>query len=560
MSRPPARRPAGSRWALAALAALGAVAALGAAGCEPADHGPRFRAAGSPTPRAGGTLRFAVETSLRTLDPTIGYDEISYYVLHPLFDTLVEFSPTSVDVTPRLADRWSISPDGLVYTFELRPGITFSDGAPITAAHFKFSLERALSTTDSPFAEFLADIAGAREMIDGKATTCVGIVAETDRRLVIRLARINPALLDILAMPFATPQRPEHVTAAGDQLRRRPDATGPFELASWDEGNRIVLRRNPHYYRPQRAHLDAIVMLENIPRDTQFQMFERGDLDAAAKLPAPDYLFVMAEPAWRPYVHHAAVMNVFGSRMNVQVKPFDDRRVRQALNYALDKHHTARLLNGTTLPSHGILPPGMLGRDPDLAPYPHDVAKARALLAQAGYPHGFDVEYLTYYDEETEKVAGSLQSDLAEVGVRVHITVTSLATWATAISQPTGPAFSYASWGADYPDPTDFFDPKFHSRSIRPTSSTNDSFYTNPELDAVLDAARAELDPARRDALYRRAERILYDDAPWIWDYHRVLPEVTQPYVRGYEPHPIWIRDYTSAWLDLGPDGVPVPR
>jgi ABC-type transport system substrate-binding protein len=542
------------------LGVLAGLAALGAAACQPAEHGPRFRAAGSPTPRAGGTLRFAVESSLRTLDPTIGYDDISYYVLHPLFDTLVEFSPAGVDVVPRLTHDLSISPDGLVYTFELWPGIAFSDGAPITAAHFKFSLERALATADSPFAEFLTDIAGAREVIEGRATTCAGIVAETDRRLVIRLARVNPALLHTLAMPFATPQRPEHVAAAGDQLRRRPDATGPFELASWDEGNRVVLRRNPHYFEPGRAHLDEIVMLENIPRDTQFQMFERGDLDAAARLPAPDYLFVMAEPAWRPYVRRTAAMNVYGSRMNVRIKPFDDRRVRQALNYALDKRHTARLLNGTTVASHGILPPGMLGRDPDLAPYPHDVAKARALLAEAGYPHGFDVEYLTTYDEETEKVAGSLQSDLAEVGVRVHITVTSLATWGTAISQPTGPAFSYASWVADYPDPTDFFDAKFHSRSIRPASSTNDSFYKNPELDAVLDAARAELSQARRDALYRRAERILYDDAPWIWDYHRLLAEVTQPYLRGYEPHPIWIRDYTSAWLDLGPDGAPVAR
>jgi ABC-type transport system substrate-binding protein len=253
-------------------------------------------------------------------------------------------------------------------------------------------------------------------------------------------------------------------------------------------------------------------------------------------------------------------MNVFGSRMNVRRKPFDDRRVRQALNYALDKRHTARLLNGTTVPSHGILPPGMLGRDPDLAPYPHDVARARALLAEAGYPHGLDLDYLTTNDEETEKVAASLQSDLAAAGVRVHITVTSWATWQTENGRPDGAPFAFAAWAADYPDPTNFFDPRFHSRSIKPEASTNDSYYGNPELDALLDAARAELDVGKRDAMYRRAERILYDDAPWIWDYHRVTTEVTQPYVRGYEPHPIWMRDFTSAWLDLGPDGAPVPR
>ncbi|MGH2900808.1 MAG: ABC transporter substrate-binding protein, partial [Solirubrobacteraceae bacterium] len=396
-------------------------------------------------------------------------------------------TPDGAQVSPRLAERWEVSPDGLVYTFDLRPGIAFSDGAPITAAHFKYSLERAMTTPDSPFISYLGDIAGAREVIDGKAKACEGIVAVSDRRLAITLARVYPALLEMLAMPFATPQRPEHVARAGDQLRRRPDATGPFELASWDEGSRMVLRRNPRYYDPARAHLDSIVLVENVARDTQFQMFERAELDAAEKLTVPDYLFVIGEPAWQPYVLRTVTLNVFGSRMNVRVKPFDDVRVRRALNYALDKRHTARLLNGTTAPAHGILPPGMLGRDPDLAPYPHDVARARALLAEAGYPDGLDLEYVTTHDEETEKVTASLQSDLAEAGVRLHITVMSFATYLTASSQPTGPAFSFASWSVDFPDPTNFFDALFHSSSIKETESTNNTFYANPALDALLD-------------------------------------------------------------------------
>jgi ABC-type transport system substrate-binding protein len=540
--------------------ALWPLLALWCAACDPPDRGPRFRAAGATTPRDGGTLRFAVGSRVPTLDPTIGYDEFTYFMLHALFDRLVDFSPTTLEPIPRLAERWEISPDGLRYTFALRAGIAFSDGVPITAAHFKFSLERALSTADSPFAEMLGDIDGARDLIEHRTAGCAGITAVGDRQLVIRLARVNPAMLEILGMPFATPQRAEHVTAAGDQLRRLPDATGPYELESWDEGDRIVLRRNRRYFDPARSHLDAIVMLENVPRDTQFQMFERGELETAEKLAAPDYLFVMAEPAWHDYVHSAVLMNAFGSRMNVRVKPFDDRRVRQALNFALDKSHSARLLNGTTSPAHGILPPGMFGRDPALEPYPHDVAKARRLLAEAGYPHGLDVDYLTYSDEETEKMAGSLQSDLAEAGVRVHLQVVSWATWQTATGQLDGPAFSFTSWVADFPDPTSFFEPRFHSRSIKPTGSTNDSFYANLDLDAVLDAARQDRDPDSRAAKYRRAEQILYEDAPWIWDYHRLTTEVTQPYVRGFTPHPIWMRDYTSTWLDLGPDGRPVPR
>jgi oligopeptide transport system substrate-binding protein len=539
-----------------------AIAAVVLAACGRPDRGPRFRPAGSTTPRTGGTLRFAVSDQVRTLDPTIGYDEVGTFMLHSLFDTLVDFAPAggqaSFQIVSRLARSFVISPDGRGYTFELRPGITYSDGTPITAAHFKYSLERTLGAPDSPFTQYLGDIEGAQEVIDGKASTCAGIVAVDDRRLEIRLVRSNPALLEILAMPFATPQRRDHVIAAGDQLRRQPDATGPFELARWSEGERIELRRNPHYYDPTRAHLDAIVMLENIPNDTQFQMFETAELDTAEKLTAPDYLFVMNEPAWQPFVHLSAPMNAYGSRMNVRVKPFDDRRVRQALNYALDKQHTARLLRGTTVAAHGILPPGMPGFDPELPPYPHDVARARALLREAGYPDGIDVDYMTIDDEETETVAASLQSDLAEAGVRVHLDVTSWAVWLASYSRPDGAAFSFTSWTPDFPDTLAFFEPRFHSRYIKDSASTNDSFYRNPELDGMLDAAREERDPDKRAAMYRRAERILYDDAPWIWDYHRRWTEVTQPYVRGYEPHPIWRRDYTSAWLDLGPDGAPV--
>jgi oligopeptide transport system substrate-binding protein len=551
---------AGDRARIVRIAIAIVAGALGLAGCAPPDRGPRFRAAGATAPRDGGTLRFAVLAGVSTLDPTFGYDEVSDFALHALFDTLVDFAPDDLHLIPRLAERWEVSPDGLTYTFWLRPGMTFSDGAPITAAHFKFSLERALATADSPFAAYLTDLDGAPAVIRHAAAGCAGIDADDDRRLVLRLTRRNPAFLAILAMPYATPQRAAHVAAAGAQLRRMPDATGPFELAWWDEGTELVLRRNPRYGAPGRAHLDAIDMRENIPRDTQFQMFERGELDTAEKLAAPDYLYVMSEPAWRPYVHRATLMNTFGARMNVTRPPFNDRRVRQALNYALDKSHSARLLNGTATPAHGMLPPGMPGYDPDLAPYPHDVAKARALLAEAGYPAGLELSYVTVGDEETEKLAGSLQSDLAEAGVQVQISVVAWTTYPTAIGAPDGPAFSFATWVADFPDPINLLEPKFHSRSISAEASSNDSFYANPALDAVLDAAHEELDLERRAALYRRAERILYDDAPWIWDYHRVMTEVTQPYVRGAAPHPIWMRDYTSTWLDLGPDGAPVPR
>jgi ABC-type transport system substrate-binding protein len=522
---------------------LAIVVALAAA-CS-GDRGPRFRAAGNESPRDGGTLRYASIYPVSSIDPTIAYDDISYPIVHALFDTLVDYEPGGVGVIPRLAQSWTVSPDGRVYTFVLRDGITFSDGTPIVAADVAFSLERATSTPDSPFGAFLAGVAGIR--------------TPSPRELVIELAAPSAAFVYVLAMPFTTPQRRAHVERTGDQLRRRPLGSGPYVLDRWDEGQRLVLRRNPRYWDGSRAHLDAIEVAENIPRDTQFMMFERGELDSAERLAAPDLLWLAAQPAWQPHVHRRTLMNAYGSRMNVRVKPFDDKRVRQALNYALDKSHSVKLLGGAAVASHGLLIPGVPGRDEGLVPYPHDPAKAKALLAEAGYPEGFAVDYVIMADEEAERLALSLQADLGAVGVRVRIERMSLATFGPAIGSAKGPAFSKIGWLGDFPDPTSFLDPKFHSRSIADENATNDTFYANPALDALLDRARGEPDRAARAALYQQAERILYDDAPWIWDYHQQMVEVVQPYVAGYAPHPVWTRDYTSAWLDVGEHG-PVPR
>ena len=269
---------------------------------------------------------------------------------------------------------------------------------------------------------------------------------------------------------------------------------------------------------------------------------------------------IQTQPAWAPYLRRRATLSVYGSRMNVRVPPFDDRRVRQAFNYALDKTHTQKLLQGAATIAHGPLPPGMLGRDDALAPYPHDPAKARALLADAGHADGLDVDYLVMDNAEALRLAASLQADLAEVGVRVHVRPAPFATYVTEVGSSHGAPFAKATWLFDFADPANVFDTEFHSRAISDDSSSNIAFYANPELDALLDAARAENDPAARGAMYRRAERIVHDDAPWIWDYHQDMVEVVQPYVAGYAPHPVWLRDYTHAWLDVGPDGEPVAR
>lgn len=541
-------------------ARVGLVAVIAIAACSPPDRAPRWKAAGNATPRAGGTLHVATKENLTTLDPTITYDEATYYVLRLLYESLLDYAPGGTELVGRLAERWELSADATTYTFWLRPGTRYSDGAPIVAGDVKYSLERALSTADSPFSQWLADIVGADAVIAGTMKDCAGITTPSDHELVIRLAHPNAGFAYVMAMPFTTPQRAAHVVAAGEQLRRTPLSSGPFVVAEWSEGERLVATRNPVYAGNQRVYLDSIVMLENVPRDTQFLMFERGELDTVDRLAAPDYLWVLSQEAWTPNVRSRPLLAVYGARFDVTQAPFTDVRVRQAFNYAVDKSHTTKLLNRTTIPSHGMLAPGVLGRDDTLEPYPHDPAKARALLADAGFPHGLAIDYVTIADEEAEKIAASMQGDLAEVGVDMRISLVTGATYVSMIGTRRGPTFAFAGWTGDSPDPTNFLDAKFHSRSISDTASSNDSFYQRPELDALLDAAKSDADPHSRAERYRRAEKILLEDPPWLWNYHQTETEVSQPYVMGYQPHPVWVRDFTTVWLDLGPDGERVPR
>jgi ABC-type transport system substrate-binding protein len=323
----------------------------------------------------------------------------------------------------------------------------------------------------------------------------------------------------------------------------------------------MVLERNPHYRDPARQRAERIVLLENVPRDVQFLMFERGELDTIDRPSAPDLMWISGRDDWKPYIQTQPQLTVFGLRMDVRKKPFDDRRVRQALNYALNKRYTVKLLAGTATPSHGMLPPALIGRDDTLEPYPYDPAKARALLAEAGYGSGLTLEYVTIPEDDAQKLTPSMIADFAAVGVTLKVSEVSWATYVTQVGKAEGGLpFSFAGWFGDFADPAAFLTAKFHSRAIATESSQNDSFYANPELDRVLDEASAAPDPELRAKLYRRADRIVHDDAPWVWNYHQLTIEVSQPYVRDFKLHPSWARDLTTAWLDLGPDGEPVPR
>jgi ABC-type transport system substrate-binding protein len=515
---------------------------VAALGCAPDYQAPppRFHGAGATSPHRGGTLRFSIVDDVRGLDPAFAFDEFSLTAEHLLYDTLVDFAPAlaadPLAVVPDLAETWSVSSDGLVYTFTIRAGATFSDGEPVLAEDFQYSFSRLLSTdVASPGAQFYSGISSTR--------------AVDDRHFEIRLSAPDVSFLQRLAMVFVTPQKRTYVAGLGGRIGDRPLGTGPFVLEEWKPGERMVFARNARYWNHDLPYLDRIVLELLVPPDVAALKFMAGELETVDRLRPDDYLRLARTAAWAPYIDHQPSMQVSGEGMNVTRKPFDDRRVRLAMNYAIDKRSAIVLSNGRAVPAHGILPPPMPGYDESLNDYPYDPALARQLLTQAGYRDGFDVTYTTYLDPLVQTIAQSIQADLAQVGVRVHLSYVTSPAFYTAVGRGELDFFP-AGWTMDFPDPSDFLDTMFHSRSITPENSNNYGRYSNPALDTLLDRARIEPNARRRLALYREAERLIHDDAPWIFHYHLVAVEARQPYVMGYRPHPVWLRDYRRAWLD----------
>jgi oligopeptide transport system substrate-binding protein len=502
---------------------------------------PRFTGAGSQTPVRGGILRYSLVDDVRSLDPAIAFDEFSNLAEHLVFDCLLDYAPSTsakpFELVPQLAERWEVAPDGLVYTFHLRGGIKYHDGTPIAADDFVYSLERILEPKTG---------SGGKQFYEGIDK----LEAPDEHTLVIRLKKPDASFPLLVAMPFAAPMRRGYAEKMGDQLRSTPLASGPFKLKEWRQGERLELERNPHYWDPTRPYLDGIVMNLFVARDVQVLKFLSGELESAERLSSDQYVRFAQTPEWQPYLNRMVLMAVYGEGMDVRHPPFNDKRVRQALNYALNKDDTVVLYNGRAAPSHGIIPPGLPGYNSRLKPYPYDPAKARQLLAEAGYPNGFDVVYSTTKDELADKLAQSIQADLGAVGVRIRIENLTFPAYLEATGR-SALKFFYSGWNMDFPDPWDFAEVRFHSRMRGEQNASNDTNFSNAELDATLDAARIELDPAKRAALYEHAEEILYEEAPWVWHYHPMTVEVVHPYVKGYKPHPVWLRSYRDAWLDL---------
>jgi peptide/nickel transport system substrate-binding protein len=460
-------------------------------------------------------------------------DIYSRSVAQQLFDGLVQFDQTLTTV-PALAEFWTASRDGLTWTFSLRRGVKFHHGREVTADDVVYSLTRILDPRiKSGAADLLLGIRGAREFREGRARRVSGLTAVDRYTVRVLLEDAQVPFVSVLVVGHAKILPRELVEQGDEAFGVRPVGTGPFRFVRWDRGKEIVLSANPDYFggAPRVSRL-IYRIFPGEQFDAMYEEFRRGNLEDAP-VPARDYRRILREARYIHVKRPMFSLRFYG--INTRIKPFDDRRIRQALVHAIDRETIVQEAHlGRYVAARGILPPGTQGFNPGLRTLDYDPRRARELLAQAGHPEGRGLPVVPIWSsvrsealvQELEQIKRYLEA----IGLRVELQyLTDWPTFSRRLDDKQLPVFLYA-WFADVPDPDNFLFKLFHSRSPR-----NFFGYANPLVDDVLERARREGDAGRRVELYRRAEQLVLDDAPVIPLLHHTYERLFQPYVRSIE-------------------------
>jgi ABC-type transport system substrate-binding protein len=520
--------------------------------------GPRYVGAGHKTPRSGGVFVFSEGSNIHTLDPHFAYDTLSMAACRLLYDGLLDYDYEGQMIPSLAASLPEVSGQGRVFRFTLRDGIRFHNGREITADDISWSMHRLLSQRiGSPGYPFYKSIVGAPAYHEGKADHIEGIVVLNEKTIEFRLDEADQTFLNAMAMSFAYPIPREHVERLEqregvDAVGRDPIGAGPFVFTSWERGVQVEFQRFDQYWNP-KARPDRIIFLENISSDVASARFRNGDLDILYRPSKVNRLFFQQSKAWAPYTAKIPSASVFALGLNCELPPFDNVHVRRAVAFAIDRSKLERLDPGQVIPATQVLPPMLPPYDPNLPTRQvFDLDRAKEEMRLAGFPNGLDEPITVWVRGEGEvRVAQLFQQDLRAIGIDIELKLVSFATYLKETGRPRVAQAAFTGWHQDFPDPSNFMDILFHSRSIHPENSENRSFYRNPKLDAILDRARAEVDHDKRLALYAQANEIIAADAPWVFLYYPVDMFAWQPYVKGFVPHPVWLNEYRNVWLDL---------
>ena len=490
---------------------------------------------------AANAVIFAVGTDIDELDPRTTDTQEGYIACSNVYDCLVLYDLGATTIRPGLAESWEISEDGLVYTFNLRQGVSFHDGAPFNAdavvAWFNSIKEGA------PGSQF--DATRMVYMQDFITVWIDSVEAVDDATVTMTLPEPYSPLLANLAIPIAGMISPAALEQGLDYVAVNPSGTGAFRLASpddWTRDSQMVLEANPDYWggAPKIQQLIIKVVPEG---STRLQQVEAGEVDIAWALTPEDVERARENPDLA--VVEDAGLNTNAVEFNTTKEPFTSKEVRQALNYAINKEELSEgLYNGNMVPAGGVLPPVDWAYNPDLQSYPFDPDRARELLAEAGFDEGnpLSFTFMSYtiprgYNPVGDRLATAIQEYWSEVGVDAQIQT---AEWTQYRADRRADMFqcSLSGWQGDNGDPDNFLYSLLAGSS---KGAGNTAYYENTEVDALLREAQIVSAQEERIPLYHEAEQLIVDDAPWAFLGYQKHQVVTRANITDFQLQPTYI-------------------
>lgn len=476
----------------------------------------------------GGDINVTMTSFPDYVDPQLSYTVEGWEVLYNVYVPLLTYKHANGEdgthVVAGLAqDMPEVSPDGKTYKLTLRPNMKYSDGTPIKASDFTYAIQR-LFKANSGGSVFFEPIVGATDYAEGKADTISGIVTDDSTGdITITLAEPNGTFDNVLGLPFAAPVPPT-TPLDKDATNDPPPASGPFVITHVQAPQTLTMERNPQFQTVKDAGadevadagVDKITITQNKSNTAQVTDIEQNRVDYMSDPPDADRL-AEVKSRYSDRFRMEESINTYYFWMNNQIAPFNDVRVRQAINYAIDPEALNRVFGGRLHPSQQILPPGMPGHK-EFTLYPgSDIEKAKQLIAEAN-PADRDITVWTDDEPDRKRIGEYYHDVLSQLGFNATLKVVAGDVyWATIGNQSTPDLDTgFADWFQDFPHPDDFFRPLLNGASILPTNGNNFSRVSIPELDAKMNELRTKQleDPGVKDE-YAALDRAYMEQAAW---------------------------------------------
>jgi peptide/nickel transport system substrate-binding protein len=488
------------------------------------------------------TLIYGRGTDTVTLDPHNIVEAESSRISKNIYETLIDYEKESTEISPKLASEWTTSEDGLVWNFKLRENVKFHDGTDFNADAVVYNFERMM---DENHPQHQGDFSIFSRTFKGVIDEVKAIDVHT---VEFKLVKPNSTFLPNLGItPFGIIS-PDALKKYNDKIHENPVGTGPFVFDSWKQNDALTLAKNENYWVTGLPKMNKIVFKIIPDNSARLTALKNGEIDLMEGINQSDLSAVETDTTLQTYKRPAA--NVGYITMNTTRPPFDNVKVRQALNHAVNKQGLIDAFYGPIAsPAKNMIPPAIWGYNDEIKDYEFDLEKAKQLLAEAGYPEGFETEFYVMtsprlYFPQPEKVAEAMRSDFEKINVKVKIVTYE---WATYLPKLMDGDYPIAAIGriSENGDPDNFLYTMLYSES-----TANLSRHSNERVDELLLEAKSTVDRDVRTALYKEVQEIAHEAATTIPIAYVGSPMAGAQYVKGYIPHAIGYESLAEVYIE----------